>query len=95
MISAVFLSIKSVAGEDGVGEATAGFFDELLARGQFTVVLFPGVGAHDQRGSGVVVAECDNGSEAAFAAQILAVDGETFWQQVAMGDEPLVDGLGE
>lgn len=49
----------------------------------------------EQRRSAVVVTEGDEGSELAFCSEVLAVDGEAFGQEVAVGGEPLVDGVGE
>jgi len=89
------LGIEGVACDDCVVENGGGLLEECLADGQFAVVLFPAIGAHGQRGSAVVVAECDDGSELAFSAEVLAVDGEAFWQKIAVGGEPLVDGVGE
>jgi hypothetical protein len=53
-------------------------FEECLADGQFAVDLFPAVGAHGEGCSAVVVAEGHDGSELAFSAEILAVNGEVF-----------------
>ena len=43
----------------------------------------------------MVVAEADEGAELAFSAEVFAVEGEAFGQKVAVGGEPLVDGVGE
>ena len=87
--------MKGVAGNDGVGKVGGGLLEENLTDGQFAVVLFPAIGAHRQRHSAVVVAEGDDGSELAFAAEVLAVDGKAFGNKVAAGGEPLVDGVGK
>ena len=89
------MRVEGVAGNDGVGENGGGLLEECLADGQFAVVLVPAVGAHDQRGSGVMVAEGDERAEFAFSAEVLAVEREAFGQEVAVSREPLVDGVGE
>ena len=66
-----------------------------MGDGEFAVALFPAVGAHGEGLAVRVVAEGDECAEAAFSAEILAVDGEGFGQKVAVGDEPGVDGASE
>ena len=72
------MGTEGVAGDDGVDEYGGGLLEEDLANRELAVVLCTAVGAHGQGGSAVVVAEGDDGSEFAFAAEILAVDGEGF-----------------
>lgn len=42
-----------------------------------------------------MLAEGDDGPELAFAAELLAVEGKALWKQVAVGDEPAVEGAGQ
>ena len=66
------------ASNDGVDENGGDLLEECLTNRQFAVVFVPAVGAYDQRGSGVMVAEGDEGSELAFAAEVFAVEREAF-----------------
>lgn len=87
--------MQGVAGDDGVGQDWGDFLKQGPGDGQFAVVLFAAVGGHGEGGSGGVVAEGDDGSEFAFAAEVLAVEGEGLGKEVAVGDEPAVEGAGE
>ena len=84
------MALEGVAGDDGVDEDGAACLRSVWLTGQFAIVLFAAVGAHDQRDSGGVVAEGDGGSEFAFAAE-----GEAFGEEVVVGREPLVDSVGK
>ena len=79
------MGVEGVAGDDGVGEEGGGLLEEDLADGQLAAVLSPLWWW--QR---VTMAP-----GFAFAAGVLAVEGEGFEQEVAVGGEPSVDGAGE
>ena len=71
--------MEGVASHHGVDENGGGFLKKCLADRQFAVVFFTTVGVHGKRCPGVVVTEGDEGSEFAFAAEILAGRGRGFW----------------
>ena len=89
------MGVEGVASHHGVDENGGGFLKKCLADRQFAVVFFTTVGVHGERCPGVVVTEGDEGSEFAFAAEILAVEREAFGEEVTVGHEPLIDGIGE
>ena len=80
------MAVEGVAGDDGVGENGGGLFEELLADGQFAVVVFYAVGAHGAAGSAggfgdafaVFFGEAAGGAEELLGVFLQGADPELF-----------------
>ena len=96
MISAVFLGVEGVAGDEGSFELGGGVLPEgALGDGQFEVVLSAVQGALGERLAGGVEAEGDDAAQPALGSEVIAVQREGFGEEVAVFREPGVESAGE
>lgn len=90
------MGVEGVASHEGSGELVGDVFvEEALGDGEFAVVFFAAVGALGEGLAGGLEAQGHDAPEAAFGSDAFAVEGEAFWEEVAVFGEPGVEGAGE
>ena len=90
------MGVEGVARDEGSDELIGNVFvEKALGDGEFAVVFFAAVGALGKGLAGGVEAEGDDAAEAAFGSDAFAIKGEGFGEEIAVSNEPGVEGAGE